>query len=282
MLRARRMLVVSSTEEAAIGMKNFAAAFVVVLLSALPAQAQDGSHWGIVGGFVPKWEASSSMEELATFVFTDAEILEGSEFRIGIVRGRTLSGDWGVSFIRKTFDDQNPTTFEEGSGCLGGSTPGGPFILNCDAREVELRPDKLQISGVEVHKFISFGTIKERVQIGLNVAGGIGVGQGGFTTRTTEKTFTCTFPPGAFPDFNNDDVCGGGTRGPERITSVGQGTEPFNRILEYERNLIPLGKVEAAASFIIAPPVKVRVSGGLNYPGISTFGVTGIYLIGAD
>jgi hypothetical protein len=208
---------------------------------------------------------------------------ERSEFRIGIARGRLLSGDWGVSFIRKNFDGQNPTTAEEGSGCQGGSqAPGGPVIVNCTTSNVVLTPDDLQISGVEVHKFIAFVTIRERVQIGLNVAGGIGVGQRGFTTETFEKKFTCRFAVGVFPDFSTDDPCAGGTRGSETVTPTGRGTEPFTRILNYERNRIPLGKLEIGGTVVLTPQLKVRISGGLNYPGMAAFGMTGVYFFGAE
>jgi hypothetical protein len=265
-------------------MKHFAIALVVLCVYASPVHAQNASHWGVVGGFVPLWKTTSSVEKLATFVFADdaVELLKGSEFRIGIARGRMLSGDWGVSFIRKTFDAENPTTTEEGSGCQGGSTPGGPLILNCTTSNVVLMPDQLQISGVEVYKFIAFVTIKQRVQVGLNVAGGIGVGQGGFTTETFDKKFTCTFSVGVFPDFSTEDPCSGGKRGPETVMPTGRGTEPFTRILNYESNRIPLGKLEIAGTFILTPQLKVRIGGGVNYPGIAAFGVTGVYFFGAD
>jgi hypothetical protein len=264
-------------------MRHFAIALVLLCLFISPVHAQNPSHWGVVGGFVPLWKTTSSVENLGTLVFADdaVELLKGSEFRIGIARGRILSGDWGVSFIRKNFNDQDPTTAEEGRGCQGGSTQGGPLILNCTTSNVVLTPDDLKISGVEVHKFIAFVTIKERVQIGVNVAGGIGVGQGGFTTETFETKFTCRFAVGVFPDFSTDDPCAGGTRGPETVIPTGRGTEPFTRILNYERNLIPLGKLEIAGTVVLTPQLKVRIGGGLNYPGMAAFGLTGVYFFGA-
>ena len=239
-------------------MNHFAIALVGLCLFTSPVHAQNASHWGVVGGFVPLWKTTSSVEKLGTLVFADdaVELLKGSEFRIGIARGRILSGDWGVSFIRKNFDGQNPSTAEEGRGCQGGSTPGGPVILSCTTSNVVLTPDDLQISGVEVHKFIAFATIQERVQIGLNVAGGVGVGRGGFTTETFENRFTCRFPVGVFPDFSTEDPCAGGTRGPQTVIPTGRGTEPFTRILNYERNLIPLGKLEIAGTVVLTPQLK--------------------------
>lgn len=44
----------------------------------------------------------------------------------------------------------------------------------------------------------------------------------------------------------------------------------------------PLGKVEAAVAVIAAPGLKIRASGGFNFPGYSVFRITGVYLFGAN
>lgn len=263
------------------------AAFLLIALSmyTVPAEAQTRSHWGIVGGFAPVWETTPRFETLTTLLFDDTmiDLLKGSEFRIGIARGRRLSGDWGVSFIRKRINDGEPTVSQTGRGCQGGSAPGGPFILDCETSNERLRPDALQMSGVEFHKYVAFATIKERVQIGMNFAGGIVVGQGGFTSESFSTTYRCTFPPGSFPDYTmEDDPCAGGVKGPETLIPGDTSTQPFSRILNADLEQIPIGKVEIAGTVIVTPQLKVRVGGGLNYPGRTMFNVTGIYFFGQD
>jgi hypothetical protein len=66
------------------------------------------------------------------------------------------------------------------------------------------------------------------------------------------------------------------------VTPTGTADEPFTRLLNYDSNRIPLGKVEVAGTLIVTPQMKVRIGGGLNFPGMTTFGVTGIYFFGRD
>ncbi len=73
----------------------------------------DRSVWGVSGSFAPKWTTPS---EMAILFDTDTAAITGSEFRAGVVRGRPLGGDWGVSFVRKNFSDDSrlaDTPFEQ-------------------------------------------------------------------------------------------------------------------------------------------------------------------------
>jgi hypothetical protein len=72
-------------------------------------------------------------------------------------------------------------------------------ILNCVILGALRTPSDLRINGIEIHKYFAFVTIKQRVQIGLNLAGGYGVGKGGFTTETFTTAFTCHFRLGRSP-----------------------------------------------------------------------------------
>ena len=269
-------------------MKLLAMAALLSCVSAVPvfAQTTPRSPWGVVGGIAPTWKNTSRVEPLAKLVFDErvVGILEGSEFRIGIARGRWRSGDWGVSFIRKRIDDREPTTVQDGRACLGTGTPvGEPLVMSCELLLSVRTPRALQMTGVEFHKYLAFVTIAERVQIGLNFAGGVAQGQGSTATEHFTTTYSCTFSPGLFPDFSGDDPCGGGVKGPETSTSPVPGeSEPFVSLLNYDRNVIPIGKVEIAATLIVTPQVKVRVGGGLNYPGQTTISVTGIYFFGTN
>jgi hypothetical protein len=43
---------------------------------------------------------------------------------------------------------------------------------------------------------------------------------------------------------------------------------------------VPLGRIEVAVGGIVAPGIKIRVSGGLNFPGYHVASVTVVYLLG--
>ena len=143
-----------------------------LLLLAFPDSAtaqSEPSSWGVAGTFVPGWDVPSSFEAMAAWHFSEDELsieaqdLKGSEFRIGIVRGRASSGDWGVSFVRRTFDDVT-TSSSQGGGCAG-STVGGVFVQDCEDFGVDLARRDAILNGIEVHKFIPFVTIRNRVQV---------------------------------------------------------------------------------------------------------------------
>jgi hypothetical protein len=114
---------------------------------------------------------------------------------------------------------------------------------------------------VEVHKFIPFANIKNRVQIGLNIAGGVGFPKGN-VFQVYDSTTTTTnpgFPPNTFHQH-------------EEMTQPAK-----DAILSIQ----PLGKVEAQGSFIVARGLKINVSGGLNLPSVAAVRIGAVYLIGA-
>jgi hypothetical protein len=230
--------------------------FSFLLAVAFPtvAQAQTGdeSYWGVNGSYTPRWELMKPLRD-ALFEGDDVEgTLEGSEFTIGFVRGSTFGGDWGVSFVRKPFKD--------GSG--GNETSVQCFNqaqTQCATETTSTLTEGVYLNGVEVHWFIAFGTIKDRVQIGLNVGGGIARVNGN-VVETRDG-----FRPVNFNPFT---------------------LEPFHEVetLSAQEELLtifPLVKLEAQGAVIVTPAFKVKVGGGLNFPGLA-FRVGGTYLFGAQ
>jgi hypothetical protein len=117
------------------------------------------------------------------------------------------------------------------------------------------------LQGVEFHSFIPFATIKDRVQIGLNLAGGIARTRGEIE-ETFENVSRFTLPNGQV--ITNTDTS--------------SGVFPADEIIyKYQ----PLGKVEAQAAFILAPSFKLKVGGGFNMPSAAAFRVGAVFLIGA-
>ena len=135
----------------------------VALLIPSGAEAQD-SRWGVTGSFVPVWKPVPELYELLYDV-QDIEA-EGMEFRIGVVRGRDLGGDWSVTFVRNKLDEGTvfDDTFLTDFGSGGGMVRVGSFFVPMD----------VEVLGVKYEKFTPFVTIQDRVQIGLTYGGGIG------------------------------------------------------------------------------------------------------------
>ena len=145
------------------------------------------------------------------------------------------------------------------------------------------------LNGVEVHKFIPFATISRLVQIGMNIGGGIASASGGIDTTSFRSSYRCTFPPGvlpASPNFDDPDaphVCSTATISNQTTVQTGATADDVSRMLKSESSKwLPLGKVEIAAGVLIGSRVKVRVAGGLNYPGTNAVSVTGMFFFGEN
>lgn len=128
-----------------------------VTASVAEAQARR-TYWGVEVDVNPKWRVPGWQE-----VIFDAQQVDlaGSEFRIGFVRGQSLGGDWGLSFVSRSVRDSAAAIL----------TNDGDVITTADN----------SMRGLEIGRFSPFTTIKNRVQIGLSY--GIGVGWYGKTVQ---------------------------------------------------------------------------------------------------
>jgi hypothetical protein len=157
----------------------FVGAFVVAGLLMLPppVQAQiDDTSWGITGGVSPRWSMPGTL--LADLFNATALDVKGPEFRVGVIRGTTLGGEWGISLIHKRLSKESTIEVE-----------GSRDLLTVVADDAEL-------IGVEVHRFFPFARTG-RVQIGANLGGGIAQLRGfvsGVHLGTTSTSFTVPFP----------------------------------------------------------------------------------------
>lgn len=183
------------------------------------AAAQD-SYWGLSATFTPSWKAKNSVKVL--FQADDVD-LSGGEFRAGFVRGRTLGGDWGLSFVRKTIKDGSVIDGDDGRYVFG---------------------DDVVLTGGTLDKFAVFGTIKERVQIGMLL--GIGAAQ----------------------------IKGTAVRNGSATVDAKEGLRLAGQDIKFS----PLARVELAVAVIVVEGFKIRASGGVNYPGYTAFSIGGVYL----
>ncbi|MBI4264118.1 MAG: hypothetical protein HY657_07070 [Acidobacteria bacterium] len=142
---------------------------VLACLAAVPrpALAQlDNPSWGITGSFAPLWKVPEQLGELF-----DAETLDirGYELRLGLVRGTTFGGEWGVTLVHKRLSKESTVAIRESSGGV-----------------ISVVADDAEWLGVELHRFFAFARVG-RAQIGVNLGGGLAQMRG-FLTGSVSTT----------------------------------------------------------------------------------------------
>jgi hypothetical protein len=228
--------------------------FVVAGLFPATAVAQtEQSRWGVNVSGTPQWSLMDSLQEL---MFEAEGDIEGSEFTIGFVRGSHRGGDWGVSFVRKPFRDDSGGV-DRDELCYSEANPPRCFteITNFATRDV-------YFNGVEFHWFKPVATIKDRVQLGFVVGGGIAKGTGS-VIETTDTVDLVGFNPQ--------------TRQP---IFASRHTVEVLDVSEELPQVFPLAKAEVAGAVLVAPGLKLKVAGGLNLPGYAVR-IGASYLFGA-
>ncbi len=231
-------------------MKNLIVlAFAIALFaSTTPTYAQEKkSSWGVQVGVTPQWRHSSLLEDIAS---GDLD-LRGSEFAFGIIRGRTLGGDWGVSFVRKSINDASfiDNHFEECHDLNG---------LQCFQAGTLYRFRGASLTGLEVHKFVPFVTIRKRVQLGMNFAGGVVWPKGSVEKRNIDLRLNEDDP--LRPVFE-----------PVETVSIENAADAMEDVIGL--STLPMARIEAVVAFIVAPGLKVKVSSGIGIPGDNRFSV---------
>ena len=216
------------------------------------AEAQDyKSHWGVSGSLVPRW---SFPKVLADTIDVETD-MQGHEFRVGIVRGSDAGGDWGVSYIKKLVDDDSvvqhrKTACVQMSGAAAECSRGA-FDVTRQAR----------MTGVEAYLFMPFADIK-RVQIGGTFGAGVAKLEGS-SDRYLEHLVV-----------NGSTVA----KSTEHLGEVA-----FRDTLHDWKKLsyLPIGRAELSVGVLLRPGLKVRASGGVNFPGYHRVSVHAHYLFGA-
>jgi hypothetical protein len=157
-------------------MRNLTLLVCSLLAAPSVAWAQiDDTSWGITAGVSPRWSMPGTL--LADLFDANSLDVKGPEFRVGVIRGTTFGGEWGVSLIHKRLAKES--TLEIG-----------------DDDVLRVVADDAELIGVEVHRFFPF-LRAGRVQIGANLGGGIAQLRGfvtGVYSGETAASFTLPFP----------------------------------------------------------------------------------------
>lgn len=240
---------------------SFVAMFVAVLAFAGSAQAQDKSSWGVSVDVTPHWEQVSFIKTITGDDFT----LEGQEIRFGLVRGRVRGGDWGVSLVYGKIDNKSFSRKRTGEGSFCRSFFGSAGSAQCVKTEIDTEYyfSDVSLLGLEVHKYVPFVTIANRVQVGMNFGGGATWAKGSVEKHDVET--------------QKADQPGGGvevsqTRTVETITAK----EAFRDT--FWLPVIPTGRIEVIAGVIATENLKIKIGGGVNFPGQHKFTVGVAYL----
>ena len=209
-----------------------------VVAAPLAVRAQiDDAAWGITAVFAPRWQVPAFVE--GRFDITSVDVT-GRELRVGVVRGTTFGGEWGVSLVHKRLSDTGAVT-------VAGTDGLASFIT-----------EDSELLGVEVHRFFPFARIGGRVQLGVNLAGGIAQIRG--------------FVRGEYDPASADA---------ESFTAMVSARDVF----EYtgrDVDWLPIAKVQVAVATLFGERAKLRVGGGLNLPGYEMVNVSFSYLLGRD
>ena len=204
---------------------------LVILVGVSPeAGAQSRRvQWGVLLGATPNWTTpETARTSLENFWGATEMDFSGTALRIGLVRGSELGGDAGLSFVRRPFADGSSLVAEDGNRY---ATYG--VVLN----------------GIEIHKFSPFGTIRERIQLGLDFGAGVG--------------------------FFHGAVAGSAPGGAAVEDPVLEDALAFRG-----NRFIPLARMEFAVAVLILPGLKVRARSGVSFPGVAPFAVTATWLFG--
>ena len=205
--------------------------FFAALGVATPLLAQeipidpDPSHWGVQISISP-WSAGEKFRGLM-----DARDLDisGRSVRVGISRGRMRGSEWGVTYLRRTINE-------------------GSRLVDYLGRTYNFG-ESVRLTGVMGEQFGSFGTIANRVQIGVLIGGGLAKVEG------------LVFPSS-----------GGEPRDAREVLTL----------FAHETSFQLLARAEIGAAILVAPGVKVRVSGGFDWPGTTVVTITGLYFFGGQ
>lgn len=196
-----------------------------------------GDVWGASFAVVPTWASHDSVTKV---LGANAVELQGWDLSVGIARGRPDSGDWGVSYVRKHIKRDSIIERDSGVYAVG---------------------DGVRLDGVEFRKAAVFGTIENRVQLGLEFGGGAGWAKGPATVEREEFIDCCPLVT---------------------ETVVEPSTARAALALYDEVEIMPLYRLEFAAGVILTRGFKLRFTSGFDTFGWQPFRVGVVYLFGVD
>jgi hypothetical protein len=111
----------------------------------VPATSFAQSAWGVMVSGAPQWKFPGFITDQVAGDGGSLSV-KGNAFYIGIVHGRDLGGDWGVSFVREKVKD--------GSSLIDGDQQ--CFSNGCFPTGTDAMTTGVKMTGVEVHVLFRF------------------------------------------------------------------------------------------------------------------------------
>jgi hypothetical protein len=246
----------------------------LVLLDVAPAFAQRDrllvepsppAHWAVTFSLTPRWD----IYPIGLSGFAGAERVEiegpdgrssmwGSNWSIGFARGRALGRDWGISFARQ--DIRKDAVIDRTYGLAG-----RPCFPNTCIQGERVVFQDVSVIGPEAHLYVPFFTIKERVQVGLMMAGGIGKFTGTAFVDNFEQDITAQPIP---PNFQLPII---------RTQRQGPIGEVADVIYYDGSDWTATGRIQPGAAVIVSQALKLHVGAGFHYPGTTYFSMRATY-----
>jgi hypothetical protein len=220
------------------------------------------AQWAVTFSLTPEWEIKPvALSELAGADRDDIRgpdgqsTFGGSDWSIGFARGRALGRDWGVSFVRQRIhrDAVIDRTFDSsggGAACFPDTCAFGERIVFRD----------VAVTGSEAHLYVPFVTIKERVQIGVMLAGGGGKFSG---TALVDRFDPISTPAGLI-----------GTR-----TQLEGPVTEVTRLIYFGNasEWTLMGRIQPGVAVMVSSHVKIHAGAGFYYPGTTVFALRATY-----
>jgi hypothetical protein len=237
-----------------------------IVVTAITAIEEPQRFWGVTGGFLPHSGVPSALS--GSLFNAEQADLRGSEFRVGIVRGRPDGRDWGVSVVLKQLK-------------TGSSLVRAGYDGDAIAKTTYRVRDSLWGAGAEVHTFLPFLRAGRRAWVGVLLGAGMSTDYSGNVDRRTEGTIYATNPraggalttvtagPGYIQGYRGDIL----EVGPGQTAVEDVATPADLHVSGWDLDAQLLARGELAAAFALPNRLKFRVSGGFNFPGIAAFNV---------
>ena len=223
-------------------------------------------RWGVSASFTPTWVAPNQLRWLIGAENLD---VQGSDFRIGFVRGRMLGGEWGVSFVSQRVNQGSTVELSKSFP----SFPDNIVIPSCspeafgtgDCGAFYTTASGFMLRGFELHRFVPFATFADRVQVGMNIAGGAGWYRGTARLRVVNRKDPDLAAPGELIGERVFDVAGSELTLPRDFDAP-----------------VPLFNLDFAVAGIVGWGLKVRGGAGYGLPGRRTVFFSVTYFFGAE
>lgn len=239
-------------DPAMVKLRLWVIAIGLIVAYSVPCSAQEASHWGLAGGFVPRWTIPPVIGDISSLDVGEAR---GTELQVGVGRGRDGGGSWEIVYVRQRSRAGFRVDRYAWESCLLSTcATSGEYFVNKSAA----------LHGAEIRRFFVVATIKRRIQVGIVL--GAGVGQLLGTVERHRLRAVLEVDP-AF----------------EQVTGYRQGetTTEVDASSLFEVQTWPMGRAEGAVSWRLARGVKARVTAGLSTLTTYSAGVSVLYLLGA-